>query len=240
MFRCIDVDSINYLEMDLRIICWEPYHIRACLVAGNVAVVYGIGLPGGIFLFLMTKRYELHTPRMQAAFGFIMDDYKPYAFFWETVIIVQKMMLTGFLVLFYDRLVIQISLAIVLSAGYQIISSLYSPYDTYAAGMLNDITAAAETMVYLSAIARRAVESTPSENEAGKGDVIGVFIIAVLQLTFVGSVICAGLSVYDNVNAIEIDTKDVEWDDEKEEKTIRQRINMAYVKRGSEEIKCAI
>ena len=228
MFRCIDVDNINYLEMDLRIICWEPYHIRACLVAGNVAVVYGIGLPGGIFLFLMTKRYELHTPRMQAAFGFIMGDYKPYAFFWETVIIVQKMMLTGFLVLFYDRLVIQISLAIVLSAGYQIISSLYSPYDSYAAGMLNDITAAAETMVYLSAIARRAVESTPSENEAGKGDIIGVFIIAVLQLTFVGSVICAGLSVYDNVNAIEIDTKDVEWDDEKEEKTIRQRINMAY------------
>ena len=228
MFRCINVDSIDYLEMDLRILCWEPYHIRACLVAGNIAVIYGLGLPGGIFLFLMTKRYELHTPRMQAAFGFIMGDYKPYAFFWETVIIMQKMLLTGFLVLFYERLVIQISLAIVLSAGYQIISSLYSPYDSSAAGMLNDITAGAETMVYLSAIARRAVESTPSENESGKGGVIDIFIVAVLQITFVGSVVCAGLSVYDNVNAIEIETKDIEWDDDKEEKTIRQRINIAY------------
>merc|ERR1711981_459412 len=40
-FRCVTVDEIDYLEMDLRIICWTPRHIGMCMFAGFVAILYG-------------------------------------------------------------------------------------------------------------------------------------------------------------------------------------------------------
>lgn len=228
-FRCVTVDGIDYLEMDLRIICWAPRHIGMCVFAGFVAIIYGIGLPLGLFMFLLKKRWELHKPKIRKAFGFIMGDYKPNAFFWETLIIVQKMLLTGGLVIFYENLTIQISLAIIFSGMYQVLSSVYNPFDSYAAGLLNDVTAITETIVYLSALTRRAMETSPSQFEDGQEDAVGIFIVIVLQVAFVFAIVAAGLSVYDNANAIEADVGEDGWnDDEVDQRTYKEKLIHTY------------
>ena len=183
----------------------------------------------GIIFVLLKKRWELHKPRIRKAFGFLMDDYKPHAYFWETLVIVQKMLLTGGLVVFYERLVIQISIAIIFSGMYQVLSSLYNPFDSYAAGLLNDITAVTETVVYLSALSRRAMESSPSETEEGQEDVVGIFMVVVLQVAFAFSIVAAGISVYDNANAIEVDVGSDGWDDEHvDERTYKEKLVGKY------------
>jgi len=228
-FRCVTVDEIDYLEMDLRIICWTPRHIGMCMFAGFVAILYGVGLPLGIFLFLVKKRWELHKPQLRKAFGFVMGDYKPNAYFWETLIIVQKMLLTGGLVMFYEQITIQISLAIIFSGMYQVLSALYDPFDCYAAGLLNTITAVTETVVYLSALARRAMETTPSKEESGQEDAVGLFIVIVLQVAFAFSLVAAGISVYDNANAIEAEIGEDGWDDDDvDQRTYKEKLVGKY------------
>jgi hypothetical protein len=228
-FRCVTVDGIDYLEMDLRIICWTPRHIGMCVFAGFVAIIYGVGLPLGLFLFLLKKRWELHKPKIRKAFGFLMGDYKPNAFFWETLIIVQKMLLTGGLVIFYEYITIQISLAIIFSGMYQVLSSKYNPFDSYAAGLLNDVTAITETIVYLSALTRRAMETSPSQFEDGQEDAVGIFIVIVLQTAFAFSLVAAGLSIWDNANAIEADIGEDGWhDDEVDQRTYKEKLIHTY------------
>ena len=114
-----------------------------------------------------------------------MDDYKLNAYF--RLIIVQKMLLTGGLVILrkFGNTNFNSNYILWHVSGS---GSLFNPFDSYAAGLLNDITAVTETVVYLSALSRR-LESSPSETEEGQEDVVGIFMVVVLQIAFAFSLL---------------------------------------------------
>ena len=94
----------RYLAADYRLTCdTETYYLNSAL-AVVASVVYIVGIPVFFYTVLRLNRDALHDPThpdhksVTARFGFLFSAYKPEAWWWEIVLLLQKLLLTGLII----------------------------------------------------------------------------------------------------------------------------------------------
>ncbi len=91
LFDCKIIGAQAYLKIDLEEKCYQGRHQTMMLLLGvGQLIVYVVGLPLIVLLFLRRNRTSLHTHVSQARYGLFYGAYKTDRFFWETVITLRK------------------------------------------------------------------------------------------------------------------------------------------------------
>ena len=94
MFKCRPevVDGHQYLHADLAVQCYSSNHIAGMIVASIMALLFNLGMPVLLFLFLRRHRTRLRDPALFRRFGFLYQGYSVsrgrYA--WESIVMLRK------------------------------------------------------------------------------------------------------------------------------------------------------
>jgi len=110
MFRCVSVKGIEgtRLAAQLSVVCHEGQHATMTIVALVFTVIYVVGTPLAIFVALWRNRAALHDenhPRHESVefqLGSLYSSYEPKFWYFELIILVHKLFMTGVLVIVGD------------------------------------------------------------------------------------------------------------------------------------------
>ena len=121
MFDCSVYDGDLRLVADLQVLCYaDPWHNTIALyVALPCLILWGLGIPLGVFV-LMRKDYPMiHTQEVRQKFGFLFNGYKTHNYFWEIVIMYRKIACI-FIAVFLKRvgIIVQALVLIILLIGF--------------------------------------------------------------------------------------------------------------------------
>ncbi|OMJ86545.1 hypothetical protein SteCoe_11896 [Stentor coeruleus] len=94
-FSCVTVDMEGkFLDENTSIQCWVGDHIKySLLIAVPGIIVWAIGTPSLVLIWLIKQRRFLHRDENKVIFGFIYNGYKTTHFYWEFVIIYRKIIM---------------------------------------------------------------------------------------------------------------------------------------------------
>ena len=128
MFRCIDLNSISHgqlgllLDADLKHSCYEGIHQEYMPLAFLSVVVFLIGIPLVTFLMLFRNRHRLNDASVKAELGDLFMKYEDRWYFWESVLMLQKCLLTGAMCAIAPGSPIQLVVALLGCAAYLLVS----------------------------------------------------------------------------------------------------------------------
>ena len=94
MFKCRPevIDGHQYLHADLAVQCYSSSHVAGMIVASIMALLFNLGMPVLLFLFLRRHRTRLRDPALFRRFGFLYQGYSVsrgrYA--WESIVMLRK------------------------------------------------------------------------------------------------------------------------------------------------------
>jgi hypothetical protein len=132
MFMCVGIDNIAYIPYggftaaapgshwayDLNQVCWKGYHRAWALgFALPLSLLLCVVLPVVLAGFLLFNTAKLQNAMFQARYGFLYHDYKPKCCAWESVVILQTVVVVCIAVFgysmgaYYQALVMNAALA---------------------------------------------------------------------------------------------------------------------------------
>lgn len=126
-----DSDCIEYLRADYSIECGVSKHTGYKVGAAFSFVLYSIVGPAAIAFLLDRGRHKdtkTTTSALMAGFSFYSKQFKPEYFFWETVDLYRKLMLTSMAVFVADGTSLQIAFGIIFAMVGFVLQLVYSPY----------------------------------------------------------------------------------------------------------------
>jgi hypothetical protein len=127
MFRCIDLDLISQgqlgllLDADLKHTCYEGMHQEYIPLAFASVGVFLIGIPLMTFLMLFRNRQKLNDSHVKAQLGDLFMKYDNRWYFWESVLMLQKCLLTGAMCAIAPGSPIQLLVALLVCAAYLLV-----------------------------------------------------------------------------------------------------------------------
>ena len=137
VFRCKEIDGIDgqVLAADFSIKCHETEHSMYALVAGACLGVYIIGLPFGMFMVLYKNRRHLFDTaskeheRVKASFGGLYLQYEEKYWWFEMVVVLQKMIMTGAMCVIAPGSSLQMLVAVLVTLIYMLLVLKTAPYE---------------------------------------------------------------------------------------------------------------
>jgi len=124
----------KYLMADYRLPMDETWTKHA-LIGIPCLFLYPIGIPLFFFYFLYRYRQIIHDDSLGerrdlalAKIGFISESYTEEAWFWEVVLILQKVLLTGVIIFFHPGTTIQLALAFMIAFFFMLCHDAVRPY----------------------------------------------------------------------------------------------------------------
>ena len=124
LFQCANLYRTDapelYMNLDYDVQCWTPEHLTWVLgLAVPCLVLWGLLLPGYMFVVLRRNIQKIETEEMRKKYSFIYMGYKTKKFFWEFVVMLRKILLicvTVFAGFQSVNLEIYLSLLVILSS----------------------------------------------------------------------------------------------------------------------------
>ena len=127
-FKCRQIGEKSYLVADYSQVCGEGRHAQMSIVMVVCGLIYVVGIPMGSVLFLFCNKKLLsideenalpilqqeEASRFAVIYGSLYDAYEPKYWWFEAVIMLQKAVLTGGLVLVAPGSSVQILVGLVL------------------------------------------------------------------------------------------------------------------------------
>jgi hypothetical protein len=94
VFSCQAIEAGEYWLIDnLDIRCWDTTHVAySILVALPVILIWGIGVPTLIWIYLARHKHDLDWIENKLRFGFLYNGYRKGTFYWEFVILYRKIL----------------------------------------------------------------------------------------------------------------------------------------------------
>ena len=88
----MDMEGTQFLAAKPEIECWSQDHQNLIIVATFGTLVYSIGLPLLVGMYLLRIHLmQRHTdPQMLAFFGFLYNKYEPHAYHYELILIIRR------------------------------------------------------------------------------------------------------------------------------------------------------
>ena len=136
-FNCRDVDGTRYLRSDFRIDCDSAAHQTAQAFAGVGILGCSIGLPL-LYLFVLRRhRTDLSdgdssTSRSTVHLHFFVQDYEQKYWYWESIELARKLLLTGFATLWAPGTLMQVITSMFVGLGNIVLVSNCKPYAGHA------------------------------------------------------------------------------------------------------------
>ena len=94
MFKCRPevINGEKYLAVDLSIVCYNGSHVAGMFAAGTMALLFNLGMPILLWIFLRRHEHRLHEPELFERFGFLYQGYSVNRrrYTWESVILLRK------------------------------------------------------------------------------------------------------------------------------------------------------
>ena len=155
------------------------------------AIVYVFGIPIGSTLVLHCNRKKLFSESesgktFRAMFSSIYEAYEPKYWYFESIIMIQKAMLTGGLVLIAPGTSAQILVGLIIALVFYTILLRTQPYEGEEEDLLQSIATASTVMTLLIGFTLKAVQNEGGPNEQGTYDDAVLDILLVLLFTAVG------------------------------------------------------
>ena len=136
VFRCKTIEGIDgqVLAADFSVKCHETEHALYALIAGSCLGLYILGLPFSMFFVLYKNRRHLFDTaskehsRVKASFGGLYLQYEEKYWWFEMVVIIQKMVMTGALCVIAPGSSIQLLCAVFVTLSYMLLVLKTAPY----------------------------------------------------------------------------------------------------------------
>lgn len=94
VFSCTVIDNDQWLISNLDIKCWDETHEKYSLtVALPFLLIFSLGVPTMVLLFLFKERKHIDDLRNRVCLGFLYNGYNHRHFYWEFVIVYRKIVI---------------------------------------------------------------------------------------------------------------------------------------------------
>jgi hypothetical protein len=93
LFSCREIGTLElrYLTADFEEPCFVGRHLVFVFVVGIAQILlYAIGLPVLVFLFLHRHRYELDKPVVKFRYSLFFAGFRPEKYYWEVIVALRK------------------------------------------------------------------------------------------------------------------------------------------------------
>ena len=147
MFKCYSVPDYGFvLHQSFSVKCYEDYHIMYVLLGLLAMVLYVFGIPFAIFLVLrknLDALYDKNHPKhleVAMEYGSLYIQYESKYWFWELIVISEKAILTGGMVLVAPGTSLQLLIAVVTTLGFFGAVIKFRPYYDEADDSLSSLT----------------------------------------------------------------------------------------------------
>ena len=189
--KCKQIGDKQYLVADYSVVCNVGEHAQYQAAMIFFAIVYVFGIPIGSTLVLHCNRKKLFSESesgktFRAMFSSIYEAYEPKYWYFESIIMIQKAMLTGGLVLIAPGTSAQILVGLIIALVFYTILLRTQPYEGEEEDLLQSIATASTVMTLLIGFTLKAVQNEGGPNEQGTYDDAVLDILLVLLFTAVG------------------------------------------------------
>lgn len=130
VFSCKEIYGEEFLMANLDIKCGDADHTFYVLVVALPGIIiWSIGTPWCIFIYLRKVRKQLHMTRFKLKLGFLYNGYRETIYFWEFVILARNLCFIIFYVFFNNVSVyIQALSCFSVVLAYFYLHHLYKPF----------------------------------------------------------------------------------------------------------------
>ena len=189
--KCKRIGDKSYLIADYNVVCWEGEHEFMTLIMLGCMGVYVIGIPlGSVLILYMNKCLlfpaedadeELSTKSATFAeiYGALYLAYEPKYWYFEGIVMIQKALLTGGLVLVAPGSSAQILVGLVVALAFYTILLRTQPYEGDTEDNLQNIATASTVMTLLIGFALKLSSNSDHSEEYESllmdGILIGLF-----------------------------------------------------------------
>ena len=205
MWRCQVVNGIDgrmILASDWNFYCHEGLHAERLFIGMACLIVYVLGTPLFIFGILFKNRkhlWDLNSPKhagVKTELGGLYQQYEPKFWWFELVVISNKMMMTGGLSVVEPGSPVQLVLALLTMQSLLLITLKLGPFESF----MDDVVAFLSSMALsLTTLGGLALIMDDEEEPAFNASMVGIGIIVVcssVSVITVGNVILNECGLY--------------------------------------------
>lgn len=187
MWHCRSIEGTWYLYADYRITCdgdWNTY----AAIAGVAFVVYPLGVPLTFFYLLRSQQEALHDeshpdfPHVSARLSFLYRSYEPQAWYWEVVMLMQKLLLTGLLIFIRPQTSTQLVAGFAISIFFFLLHIKTNAYVEDLEDELQFCAMLSVTLTLFGGLGLKATSEIPSEEQTAYEQGLMAFILIAINL----------------------------------------------------------
>jgi hypothetical protein len=185
----------DYMMADYRLQMDDTWNTNAIIGAAAV-LVYPIGIPVTFYYMLWKNQQRIYDDSQgnrqeyaQARVGFICQSYTKDAWYWEIVVILQKLMLTGAIIFFHPGTTLQLAAAFCIAFTFLVSDAVVQPFVNSAEGRLQRTANISMVLTIFGGILLKT--KAASEGSAMEQTVISYLMIAINACVFIAFVIQA-------------------------------------------------
>mmetsp|Transcript_6151 Transcript_6151/g.5544 ORF Transcript_6151/g.5544 Transcript_6151/m.5544 type:complete len:320 (-) Transcript_6151:481-1440(-) len=138
MFDCHTYDEDLRFQLDLQVICFTGLHyLLAFAVSLPCLILYGVGIPGVVWILMRKETERFETKAAKQKFGFLYNGYKRKNYYWEIIIMYRKT-LCIFVSVFLNRIgvIVQALVMLIILVIFMQVHGMRRPF---IARTLNDM-----------------------------------------------------------------------------------------------------
>lgn len=126
MYVCYNLEGVYYMKMDFEVLCYESEWNAMIGPSTVMILIYPFGIPFVTFLLLYRSRKRLDATDVRVRLGFLYESYNKYNWYFEMVVMINKLFLVAFVGFFPDGM--QMPAAMIWLLLYLTIVLLVRPY----------------------------------------------------------------------------------------------------------------
>jgi len=195
-FPCDELDTgESFLIADYSINCNSASYSTFAAFAGLMLVVYPLGIPLMYSWLLVQKKEKIKKEvRVREAdedligMEFLFDNYRPECWYFEIVVTVLRLMMTGVLGLIEPGSATQLSCGMMMAIAGMLVSSWYMPYLEKRDNVLSTLSYVQIFFVMLCALVLKSQEFAEGVDKEGLGVVliiVNAFLLIITVVTVV-------------------------------------------------------
>lgn len=113
-FNCRQIGNRSFVRVDFKVECYSSRHRTYMLLVVPLVLLFCLGLPLIVAVFLFMNRKHLHSPNVKSRMGWLYNRYTVGSEWWDIHELVRKLILCCAL-LFFDEALLRFAVAVVVS-----------------------------------------------------------------------------------------------------------------------------
>ncbi|GAX73318.1 hypothetical protein CEUSTIGMA_g772.t1 [Chlamydomonas eustigma] len=203
----------RYWASDYNLQCFTGYHNLLALYIGIPGVIFfSLGVPAFSAYFLYKNQHRLREKGFIRSYGFIYGDYRDECFYWESVVMLRKLLIilvVVFLVTYGNVMQVVVALGIIIVA--MVVQMIMDPYRLERMEFLERISLYGNTLLlYLSLLYTQSTFTGTSQTILGLAlVVVNVLVVAFLLFHYAREWLRGKISKLDRTNGGFVSEEDI-------------------------------